>query len=69
MAEAPRITPPELIRRLEAGENFTIIDVRNPDAWSQSDAMIPGAIRLPLDKLEEAFPTIPKNKPVVAYCT
>ena len=69
MAEAARITPRELIRRLEAGEDFTIIDVRNPDAWAQSDAMIPGAIRLPLDKFEEVVPTIPKNKSIVAYCT
>lgn len=69
MADAPRITPRELKRRMEAGENFTIIDVRHPNAWAQSDAMIPEAIRLPLDKFEEGLPSIPKNKAVVAYCT
>jgi rhodanese-related sulfurtransferase len=31
--------------------------------------MLPGAIRLPLDQLEEKLQSIPKNKHVVTYCT
>jgi rhodanese-related sulfurtransferase len=54
---------------MDVGEDFTLIDVRNPQAWSESDTMLPEAIRVPLDKLEENLPRIPKNKPVVAYCT
>jgi rhodanese-related sulfurtransferase len=69
MAEAPRITVEELKRRMDAGEYFTVIDVRNPRAWAESDSMLPEAIRVPLDKLEENLPGIPKNRPVVAYCT
>jgi rhodanese-related sulfurtransferase len=69
MAEAPRITVEELKRRMDAGEYFTVIDVRNPQAWAESDSMLPEAIRVPLDKLEENLPRIPKNRPVVAYCT
>ncbi len=69
MADAPRITVGELKRRMDAGEDFTVIDVRNPQAWANSDVMLPEAIRLPLDKLEENLSRIPKNKPVVAYCT
>ena len=30
MADAPRITVEELKRRMDAGEDFTVIDVRNP---------------------------------------
>jgi hypothetical protein len=37
MADAPRITIDELKRRMEAGEDFTLIDVRNPEAWAESD--------------------------------
>jgi len=33
MAEAPRITVPELRQRMEVGEDFTVIDVHNPEAW------------------------------------
>ena len=69
MADAPRITVEELKRRMDAGEDFTVIDVRNPQAWANSDVMLPEAIRLPQDKLEENLSRIPKNKPVVAYCT
>ena len=69
MADAPRITVDELKRRMDAGEDFTVIDTRNPTAWAESDTILPEAIRLPLDKLEDILPRIPKNKPVVAYCT
>jgi len=65
----PRITVDELKRRMKAGEDFTVIDVRNPQAWAESDTMLPEAIRAPLDKLEESLPRIPKSRPAVAYCT
>lgn len=69
MADALRITVDELKRRMEAGEDFVLIDVRNPHAWAESNSMLPEAIRVPPDKLEENLPRIPKNRPVVAYCT
>jgi rhodanese-related sulfurtransferase len=69
MADALRITVDELKRRMEAGEDFTVIDVRNPQAWAESDSMLPKAIRVTPDKLEEILPRISKKKPVVAYCT
>jgi len=59
MPEAPRITVEELKRRLDAGEDFTIIDVRNPQAWGQSDTMMPEAIRVPLDDFERHLSQIP----------
>ena len=69
MADAPRITVEELKRRMEAGEDFTIIDVRNPQAWAEARTKIPEAIRVPIDDLEQNLPNIPRDKPVVAYCT
>ena len=69
MAEAPRITVKELKKRMGAGEDFTIVDVRNPEAWSESDTMIPEAIRVALDQLEGNLPKISKGRSVVAYCT
>ena len=69
MADALRITVDELKRRMDAGEDFTVVDVRNPQAWAASDTMLPKAIRVTPDKLEESLPGIPKNRPVVAYCT
>lgn len=69
MPEAPRITVDELKRRMDAGEDFTVIDVRNPQAWAQSDTMLPEAIRVPLDDFESHLSQIPRNRPVVTYCT
>jgi rhodanese-related sulfurtransferase len=67
--DASRITVDELRKRMESGEDFTIIDVRSPDAWAESDTMIPESIRMPLDELDDNLARIPKNRPVVAYCT
>ncbi len=69
MAEAPRITIEDLQARMFAGEEPVFIDTRNPNAWANSDVMIPGAIRVPLDRAETALPPIPKDKPIVTYCT
>jgi sulfur-carrier protein adenylyltransferase/sulfurtransferase len=69
MADAPRITVQELKRRMDAGENFSVIDVRNPHAWAEAKTVIPRAIRVPIDELEKNLTRIPKNQPVVAYCT
>ena len=69
MSGAPLITVEEFKRRMDAGEDFTVIDTRNPKAWAETDTVIPEAIRVPLDELEQTLPRIPKNRPVVAYCT
>jgi rhodanese-related sulfurtransferase len=47
---------------MEAGEDFVLIDVRNPQAWAESDSMLPEAIRVPMDKLEENLPRIPQEQ-------
>jgi len=54
---------------MEAGEDFTVIDVRNPQAWAESEVQIPEAIRVPLDELDKNLYRIPKSKPVVTYCS
>lgn len=69
MQDAPRITVDELKRRMESGEDFTLIDVRNPQAWAESDVKLPEAVRIAPDTLEQKLSRIPKQKPIVAYCT
>ena len=64
-----RITVDELRKQMEAGEDFVFIDTRNPNAWAESNSMLPGAMRITADKVEENLSRIPKDKPVVAYCT
>ena len=69
MADAHRMSVEELKRRMDAGEDITVIDTRNPQAWEQSDTKIPGAIRVPLDHPGESLPRKPKERAIVAYCT
>ena len=69
MSEARRITVNEVKKRMDAGEKITFIDTRNPQAFAASESMLPGAIRLPADNQDKKLDSIPKNKPVVAYCT
>jgi rhodanese-related sulfurtransferase len=69
MPEAPRISADELKRRMQAGEEFVMIDVRNPKAWATSDVKARNAIRVSLEDFEQYLPRIPKSKPIVTYCT
>jgi rhodanese-related sulfurtransferase len=69
MQDAPRITVDELKRRMDSGEEFTFLDVRNPQAWADSDVKLPGAVRMTPDTLEQKLFRIQKTKPIVAYCT
>jgi rhodanese-related sulfurtransferase len=67
--QSDRIDVDELQRRIGRGEQFTFIDTRNPVAWAESDTKIPGAIRVPADEVEQRAGTIPRNRPIVTYCT
>jgi rhodanese-related sulfurtransferase len=69
MPDDLRITVDQLRERMQAGEDFTFIDTRNPQAWAQSQEKLPGAIRVPADANDEALSKVPKNRPAVAYCT
>jgi rhodanese-related sulfurtransferase len=69
MSTPLRITVDGLKKRMESGEDFTIIDVRKPEAWAESDTMIPESIRVLLDELDQNLGRIPKSRPIVAYCT
>ena len=69
MRDDLRISLDELRRRMEAGEDFTVIDTRNPQAWADSDVKLPGAVRIPVNEFEQHLWEISRDKPIVAYCT
>lgn len=66
--EVPRITRDELKRKMDAGEDLLILDVR-AGSWYRSDRQIPGAIRAPKEQIASMYDSLPKGKDVVAYCT
>ena len=67
--EATRITADELRERMSRGEQFTILDNRNPKAWSEANTKLPGALRVPADELEKHLSEIPRDRAIVTYCT
>lgn len=69
MTDELRISAADLKRRMAAGEEFTIVDTRNPHAWEEARDKAAGAIRVPVNEANVKAPGLPREKPVVAYCT
>ena len=46
---------------------MAILDVRDVDAYAASH--IPGALQIPLARVEGEIPYLPKDKPLITYCT
>lgn len=65
-SEVTRIAVEDLRAKLNRNE-VTIIDVR--DANSFATRHIPGAINIPFASTESMLDQIPKDKPIVTYCT
>jgi rhodanese-related sulfurtransferase/predicted transcriptional regulator len=63
--EMEPIPAAELLERAKGGL-VTVLDVRPAEEYAA--AHIPGAINVPLDKLESVLSRLPKRKEVVAYC-
>jgi len=60
------VTSVELHERLEAGEDITLIDVRNPE--EHGAAAIPGSMLIPLGTLRSRAAEVPHEGSVVLYC-
>lgn len=65
-SEVRRIAVEDLRAQMNRGE-VTIIDVR--DAASYAASHIPGSLNIPFASIETQFDSIPKDKPIVTYCT
>jgi rhodanese-related sulfurtransferase len=66
--EIKEIDPPELRRMQDAREDFTLLDVREPDEVAQG--AIAGSVALPRGQIEHKIDTITtdKEQPIVCYC-
>ena len=67
--EPTRITVDELQERMDRGEQFTILDNRNPKAWSGAQTKLPGALRVPADEIEKHLDEFPRDRVIITYCT
>lgn len=64
-----RITPQELKRKLDAGEDIVVVDLRHRMDFEAEPEAIPGALHLPPEELEERHGEIPRDRELVLYCT
>jgi len=64
-----RMTPVELKEKLDRHEAVTVVDLRHSLDFLPEPYTIPGAIRIPMEELDERNSEIPRNQEVVLYCT
>jgi membrane protein DedA with SNARE-associated domain len=64
-----RITPEQLKAELDTGTDLVIVDLRHEMDHETEPRMLPGAMRLPAEKLEERGVEIPRGKTLVLYCS
>lgn len=64
-----RISPKELLEKLTAGEDVLIVDLRQPLDVEAFPQMIPGALRMALEEVEERHREIPRDRDVILYCS
>src|SRR6185295_13592018 len=64
-----RITPDQLKADLDSGADVLIVDLRHGIEDETEPRTLPGAIRLPAEKLEEQGEELPHGKPLVLYCS
>jgi hypothetical protein len=64
-----RITPEQLKAELDSGADLVIVDLRHAMEDETEPRMLPGAVRLPADKLEERGEELPRGKTLVLYCS
>jgi len=64
-----RITPEELKRRMDAGENVVVVDLRHALEFDAEPETISGAVRMDPADLEEAVEVIPRDREIVLFCS
>jgi membrane protein DedA with SNARE-associated domain len=65
--DTARITPEELEERINADEQFFIVDLRS--GFAEEPALIPGAVRISPDELAARRQEIPRDRDIVLFCS
>jgi len=65
-ASIPELTPKQLAARIERGDDFDLIDVREPQEWAI--AQLPGARLVPLGTLPATLGSLDSAREIVVYC-
>lgn len=70
LRQSPMLAVPELKRRLDAGENVLVLDVRPLDGFTGELGHIHGVTHIPLNQLEQRVHELAayQDKPIVTVC-
>ena len=66
LAPVPRTPLAQAKQKIDGG-SVLVIDVRDVDSYTASH--IPGAIQIPLARIEGEVNYLPRTKPILTYCT
>jgi len=64
-----RITPVELKRKLDAGEDVVIVDLRSSLDFEVDPETIPGSLLIGREDLVHTHEKIPRDRDVILFCT
>ncbi len=64
-----RINPEDLLRKIKAGEEVMIVDLRSPMDVESTGIKLPGALLLAPTELETRHQEIPRDRDIILYCT
>ncbi len=64
-----RISPEDLRREMDAGEDVIIVDLRHASEFQADPETIPGAVRMEPADLEDAVDVIPRDRDIVVFCS
>ena len=64
--EATRFDSDDLKKRLDAGEDIYVLDVRTPEELEET-GIIEGTAHIPIDELAARVSEVPKGKPIAIY--
>jgi rhodanese-related sulfurtransferase len=64
-----RITPDQLKAELDTGADVVIVDLRHAMDDEAEPRMLPGAMRLPAENIEERGNELPRGKTLILYCS
>ena len=66
MSDKLTIEPREVFEMMQRGENFVLLDCREP--WESDAARIEGAELIPMRQIPGRLKELPRDQPIVVYC-
>jgi len=69
MPEVKKLTVQQAKAMLDRGEDVLFADARNPQAWGSAAEKLPGAVRVPAGEVRAHLDELPRDRPIIAYCT